>query len=89
MNKKNVPTNLITDEEIKAIKVSENTENLFKEYTADINNWKSNNRGQDIYNDTRIQIAEKSVNVKDGSKSIRIDYTNDGTKWPNSMPRWT
>jgi len=93
--KTNVPTNLITDDEIKAIKISENTENLFREYTDDINNWKSINRGGDVYKDVNIQIAEESDHIKEGSKSIRVDYTksemtdyiNSSTNRPSRMPR--
>lgn len=91
----NVPTNLITDDKGEVVKISENTENLFKEYTEDINNWKSINRGGDVYKDVNIQIAEESDNVEEGSKSIRIDYNrsemtdyiNSSTKKPNRMPR--
>lgn len=82
-----VSTNLITDDDKgEVIKISENTENLFKEYSDDINNWRINDREGDIYNNTDIQIAEESVNVKEGSKSIRIDYINNATKRLNVMP---
>ncbi len=63
-------------------KTFEKTVPLFEEYTENMSQWSPYNRGQ-----MRIQGGVETGFVREGSKSIRIDFTNNGTNKSNALER--
>jgi hypothetical protein len=55
---------------------------LFEEYTENLSQWSPQNRGE-----MRIQGGVETGYVREGSRSLRIDYTNNGTSKSNALQR--
>jgi len=81
---KNLSLNLTTDKrsEDGESKTSVKTEPLFEEYTENMSQWSPQNRGE-----MSIQGGVETGYVREGSKSIRIDYTNNGTSKSVALQR--
>ena len=81
---KNLSSNLTTDKGSGdgQPKTFERTVPLFEEYTENMSQWSPSNRGE-----MRIQGGYDTGYVREGSRSIRIDYTNNGTSKSIALQR--
>ncbi len=81
---KNIASNLTTEKQNEdgEPKTFEKTNPLFEEYTENMSQWSPTNRGE-----MRIQGGYETGYVREGSRSIRIDYINNGTSKSNGLER--